>query len=280
MPKPYEPTKNATLAVRESTSKQKAQWHRTEIMGIYRQLLRTYGPQHWWPGQTAFEVIVGAILTQNTAWKNVEKAIANLKRSRLLTPAAMHNVSEKRLAALIRPSGYFNIKAGRLKSFTRFLYNEYRGSLQGMFKGSHDTLREKLICVKGIGPETADSILLYAGGYPTFVADAYTRRVFSRHGFVPEEISYDALKRYFMDRLSPDAVLFNEYHALIVKVGKERCRKAPLCVGCPLETFLNDSSGINLSSKKSKISLRDTRIISGQHGDPVFARPRKSVILS
>jgi endonuclease III related protein len=213
-------------------------------MAMYRQLLRTYGPQRWWPGETAFEVIVGAILTQNTAWQNVEKAIARLKHAHLLTPRALRRVSEKRLASLIRPSGYFNIKAKRLKSFIRFLFIDYRGSLDAMFKESLEILRERLIRVKGIGPETADSILLYAGGYPTFVVDAYTRRVFSRHGLVPEEIRYEALKRFFMTNLPPDSALFNEYHALIVKVGKDRCKKVPLCTNCPLELFLRKSSGI------------------------------------
>lgn len=209
-----------------------------KLTRFYNRLLEAYGPQHWWPGETAFEVIVGAILTQNTAWQNVEKAIAQLKRARLLTPHALHCVSEKRLASLIRPSGYFNIKAKRLKGFIRFLFKEYRGSLKEMFKEPLEILREKLLRVKGIGPETADSILLYAGGYPTFVVDAYTRRVFSRHRLVPEDVGYEPLKSFFTSHLPPDAALFNEYHALLVKVGKERCRKDPLCNGCPLEEFL------------------------------------------
>ena len=211
---------------------------RALVPAMHHQLLYAYGPQQWWPGETDFEVIVGAILTQNTAWQNVEKAIAHLRRARLLTPQALYRVSEKRLASLIRPSGYFNIKAGRLKSFIRFLFREYQGSLKVMFKEPIGTLRAKLLRVKGIGPETADSILLYAGGLPTFVVDAYTRRVFSRHRLVDEDIGYESLKNFFMSRLPPDAALFNEYHALVVKVGKERCRKDPLCNGCPLEKFL------------------------------------------
>jgi endonuclease III related protein len=210
-------------------------------MAMYHKLRHTYGPQHWWPGETAFEVIVGAILTQNTAWRNVEKAIVQLKRAHLLTPHELRRISEKRLASLIRPSGYFNIKAKRLKGFISFLFREYRGSLKEMFKEPLETLREKLLSVKGIGPETADSILLYAGGFPTFVVDAYTHRVFSRHRLVPDDAGYEPLKRFFTSHLPQDAALFNEYHALLVKVGKERCRKEPLCNGCPLEEFLPGS---------------------------------------
>jgi len=229
-----------------------------KLTRFYNRLFETYGPQHWWPGETAFEVIVGAILTQNTAWQNVEKAIARLKQARLLAPHALYCVSEKRLASLIRPSGYFNVKAKRLKGFIRFLFKEYRGSLEAMFKEPLESLREKLLRVKGIGPETADSILLYAGGYPTFVVDAYTRRVFSRHRLVPEDEGYEPLKRFFTSRLPSDAALFNEYQALLVKVGKERCRKQPLCNGCPLEEFLEGPSPERYNRRRNRrISMRN-----------------------
>ncbi len=249
--KPIKGPRGMVFAVQRHVAKQKTRPHKAELMAMYHKLLSAYGPQHWWPGETAFEVIVGAILTQNTAWQNVEKAIAQLKRARLLTPRALHRVSEKRLASLIRPSGYFNIKAKRLKGFISFLFREYRGNLKEMFGEHLETLRERLLGVKGIGPETADSILLYAGGFPTFVVDAYTRRVFSRHRLVPEDVGYEPLKRFFTSHLPPDAALFNEYHALLVKVGKERCRKEPQCSGCPLEEFLGPSRRYRNSSVRS-----------------------------
>src|SRR3972149_12314300 len=148
---------------------------------IYKKLFTAFGPQRWWPGDTPFEVIVGAILTQNTAWKNVEKAIHNLKKAKVLQSKKMHDLSERELAKLIRPAGYFNIKAKRLKYFLNYLFDNYGGSLNRMFKKRTDALRRELLQVNGIGPETADSILLYAGNHPVFVVDAYTKRIFSRH---------------------------------------------------------------------------------------------------
>ncbi len=210
-----------------------------DLRRYYRRLLGAYGPQHWWPAKTRFEVIVGAILTQNTAWTHVERAIANLKRERLMTPESLHRVSDQRLAGVIRPSGAFNIKAGRLKAFVRFLMERYQGDLKRMFKEPVEVLRPKLLSVKGIGPETADSILLYAGEIPIFVIDAYTRRVLSRHRLIPRRVSYDRLQRFFMDPLQPQTEVYNEYHALLVKVGKEYCKRRPVCAGCPLEVFLN-----------------------------------------
>lgn len=205
----------------------------------YRRLLDAYGPQHWWPAETRFEVVIGAILTQNTAWTNAERAIANLKQALKLTPEALHRISIRRLASLIRPSGYFNIKAGRLKAFVRFLMEDYQGDLKRMTREPVEVLRPKLLSVKGIGPETADSILLYAGDYPIFVIDAYARRVLGRHRLVSHRASYDQLQRFFMDHLSSKANVYNEYHALLVKVGKEHCKRRPICAGCPLEVFLN-----------------------------------------
>jgi endonuclease III related protein len=216
------------------TPKPSHQLHR-----YYRRLLRAYGPQFWWSAGSRFEVIVGAILTQNTNWRNVERAILNLRQEGLVVPEALRQVSRRRLAAVIRPSGYFNIKAGRLKSFVRFLTDRYEGDLNRMFGEPTDVLRRHLLKVKGIGPETADSILLYAGGHPIFVIDAYTRRVLGRHRLVSPRATYEGLQTYIMSHLYPDASQFNEYHALLVKVGKEHCGRKPTCSGCPLEDFLD-----------------------------------------
>lgn len=209
------------------------------LTAIYKALYKAYGPQHWWPGETPFEVMVGAVLTQNTAWANVEKALTNLKRHGLLTPSRLSAVTLKRLAPLIRPSGYFNVKAKRLKHLVSFITREYGGSLRRLFAEGPAELRRKLLDVHGIGPETADSILLYAAKRPFFVVDAYTRRVFGRHGLVAENAGYHDVQGLAMDNLPRSEPLFNEYHALIVKVAKERCkRRRPLCTGCPLEGFL------------------------------------------
>lgn len=202
---------------------------------IYNKLFKAFGPQHWWPGDTAFEIIVGAILTQNTAWTNVEKAIHNLKKARLLNPRKMHDLSHAELAQYIRPAGYFNIKAKRIKHFLNYLFDNHSGSLNRIFKKRTDALRRELLQVNGIGPETADSILLYAGNHPVFVVDAYTKRIFSRHGIIPAGTDYHDVQELFMKNLPHDVKLFNEYHALIVKTGKDFCRtKKPLCGKCPL----------------------------------------------
>ena len=208
-------------------------------MALYRALYRSYGPQHWWPGDTPFEVMAGAVLTQNTAWGNVEKAIANLKRERLLTPSRLTGVSSKKLASLIRPSGYFNIKTRRLKNLLVLVRNRYRGNLKRMFADDPESLRASLLGVNGIGPETADSILLYAAKKPFFVVDAYTRRILYRHGFISNNAHYHEVQRLFTENLPKDTRLYNEFHALIVKAGKERCRKRnPLCSKCSLESLL------------------------------------------
>ena len=194
-----------------------------------------FGPRHWWPGDTKIEIIIGAILTQNTAWANVEKAIGNLKREKVLSVSRLSGISEKKLARLIRPSGYYNIKANRIKNFLRFLNTRYSGSIDKMFGSRLYKLREELLAVKGIGRETADSILLYAGNKPVFVVDAYTKRVFSRHGFIKEDADYEEAQSLFMDNLWKDKGLFNEFHALIVELGKSVCKsKKPLCSLCPI----------------------------------------------
>ncbi|MEW6145134.1 MAG: endonuclease III domain-containing protein [Thermodesulfobacteriota bacterium] len=206
------------------------------IKKFYEELHRKFGPQGWWPGESALECILGAILTQNTSWKNVEKAIGNLKRENLISVEDLSLIKTDQLAGLIRPSGYYNQKAVKIKNFVSMLVNEFSGSLDKMFAVDKSILREKLLSIKGIGPETADSILLYAGAIPVFVVDAYTWRVLTRHGIVPVETSYDEIQELFTDSLEKDAGVFNEYHALLVKLGKEHCRKRePLCAGCPLE---------------------------------------------
>lgn len=205
---------------------------------MFRAMQRALGPQGWWPGRTRFEVIVGAILTQNTAWTNVAQAIASLRRARALTPQMLATLPRLRLARLITPAGYYNIKAERLKSFLGFLQARYRLSLWRMFAQRPSVLREELLTVPGIGPETADSILLYAGHVPSFVVDAYTRRILSRHGLIPADASYDAVQALFMTALPPDAPLYNEYHALLVAIGKDFCRPVPRCARCPLRRDL------------------------------------------
>jgi endonuclease-3 related protein len=205
------------------------------IKGFYYALYKRFGPQGWWPADTELECILGAILTQNTAWKNVEKALENLRKEGLISIEKLALISIPALADLIRPSGYFNQKAMKVKNFIRFLMENYDGDLQKMLEEDTANLREKLLDVRGIGPETADSILLYAAKKPTFVVDAYTYRVLSRHGLIPEESTYGETQEVFMDSLPKDAQLFNEYHALIVRLGKEWCKKSPMCEGCPLE---------------------------------------------
>ena len=206
------------------------------ILEIHDRLLDFFGPQYWWPGETPFEVMVGAILTQNTAWTNVEKAIGNLKERGLLSFAAMVTLPHAELAELIRPCGYFNVKAHRLHNLLALIRERFDGDLELMAQEELPALRQALLAVKGIGPETADSILLYAAGKPTFVVDAYTHRIFSRHGLVSEEGAlYEEIQELFMDSLPPDPALFNEYHALIVRTAKEFCKKSnPRCGECPL----------------------------------------------
>jgi endonuclease III related protein len=205
------------------------------LVKIYRILYKTYGPRNWWPGETSFEVMVGAILTQNTSWRNVEKAIQKLKGKGILDPEGIHRLKKTELAPLIRSSGYYRIKADRLKSFIDFLFEEYDGDLKRMKRGRLVELREKLLAVKGIGPETADSILLYGLKKPIFVVDAYTKRVLSRHGVISEMASYEEVQKLFMDHLPHDGKLFNEYHALFVHLGKTACKKSPKCDICPLK---------------------------------------------
>lgn len=208
---------------------------RNKLPLIYNKLYSHFGPQHWWPGETPFEVAVGAVLTQNTNWGNVEKAIDNLKREGKLNASAIHKITTESLAALIKPAGYFNVKAKRLKHFVSFLMKDYGGSMSRMKDAKLPSIREDLLRVNGIGPETADSIILYALEKPVFVVDAYTKRVLSRHNIKDHDASYDSFQELFDSNLKRDFRLFNEYHALFVRVAKEHCRTKPLCEGCPLE---------------------------------------------
>lgn len=208
--------------------------NRAKIRTIYRILFKAFGPQHWWPGDTPFEVAVGAILTQNTNWGNVEKAIHNLKAVHVLSAKKIHEMPVNTLAAFIRPAGYFNIKAKRLKSFIHFLCEEYGGSMERMEKEDARILREKLLSVHGIGPETADSILLYALKKPIFVIDAYTKRILSSHGIIGHDEPYSDFQELFHLSLKRDVRLYNEYHALFVATGKFFCKPKPLCAECPL----------------------------------------------
>lgn len=205
------------------------------LLQIYQKMFDALGPRHWWPGETPFEVIIGAILTQNTNWSNVEKAIKNLKTAGKLSPEGIYELSVTELAKLIRPSGFFNVKAKRVKAFINWLFSRYEGNLSKMFAQDLQALRGELLSVKGIGPETADSILLYAGNMPTFVVDAYTHRIFSRHELIPEESTYDEMKSFFEENLPEDVQLFNEYHALIVNIGKTFCKTKKVCEPCPLK---------------------------------------------
>ena len=205
------------------------------LLQIYQKMFEALGPRQWWPGETPFEVDIGAILTQNTNWSNVEKAINNLKTAGKLSPVGIYELSVTELAKLIRPSGFFNVKAKRVKAFINWLFSRYEGNLSKMFDQDLQILRGELLSVKGIGPETADSILLYAGNKPTFVVDAYTHRIFSRHELIPEESTYDEMKSFFEENLPKDVQLFNEYHALLVNVGKMFCKTRKVCEPCPLK---------------------------------------------
>jgi len=204
------------------------------LLDIYHRLLAHFGPQHWWPAQESFEVIVGAILTQSAAWVNVEKAIANLRAARAMSPRTLRQLSLPKLATLVHPCGYYNAKAFKLKSFAYWLGNHYDDDLDRLFASKTNDLRQQLLSIHGIGQETADSIILYAANKPIFVIDAYTRRIIRRIGLAPDKNSYDAYQALFMEHLLPDTGLFNEYHALLVCQGKNICRHHPLCPQCCL----------------------------------------------
>ncbi|MCG2740015.1 MAG: endonuclease III domain-containing protein [Syntrophaceae bacterium] len=208
--------------------------HREELLKIYKLLDGYFGDLHWWPAANPFEVMVGAILTQNTAWTNVETAIKALRKRRLLTPAALSRIPEDDLAEIIRASGYYHLKAARLKALVRFFMDDYSGNVTAMKAERLPVLREKLLAVRGVGPETADSILLYACQKPIFVSDAYTRRILLRHGLIDGAADYDGIQSLVMASLPNSVELFNQFHALIVVAAKTFCRKRPECAKCPL----------------------------------------------
>ena len=207
------------------------------IQQIYDALLARWGEQHWWPARTRMEMMLGAILTQNTAWTNVEKATSNLRKNGALNFNTLEKSSQEQIAEWIRPAGYFNQKAGYIKGMMEAIRNGFCGSLNKLFALDTPALRKELLSWKGIGPETADSVLLYAAKRPVFVIDAYTNRIMARHGWCDDKASYDSVARLFTDNLPEDVQLFNEYHALIVQIGKEHCKTKPKCEGCPLEEF-------------------------------------------
>jgi len=216
------------------------------LMRYFMAMSQALGPMRWWPAKTPFEVIVGAILTQNTSWTNVERAIANLRSAQMLTPSTITSARLSKLALLVRPSGYFRQKAKKLKAFVRFLQREYGGSLKRMFDTPTEILRGKLLSVHGIGPETADSILLYAGNHPVFVVDAYTHRIFGRHGITDGKPQYERVRALLEAALPRDSQLFNEFHALVVNTGKNWCRKKePRCAECPLGSLLPATSPLS-----------------------------------
>lgn len=209
------------------------------LTDVYRRLFDAFGPQHWWPGDTRFEMMVGAMLTQNTSWRNVSRAISNLRQADLLDPHALHGVPLAELEELIRPAGYFRVKARRLRSLLDFLVERYDGSLDAMFQTSLPELRRELLAVHGVGPETADSILLYAGGLPSFVVDTYTQRVLARHGWIGFDADYHQVQDYVEGELPQDVAMYNEFHALLVRLGKDYCHKSnPRCAECPLRETL------------------------------------------
>ncbi len=211
---------------------------RQRLLKIFDALLTSFGKRNWWPGETQLEIIVGAVLTQNTSWKNVEKAIDNLKREKVLKVRTLRNISTETLAEIIKPSGFYNIKARRLKNLIDLIHDSYSSDIRELEKEDLWDIREKLLSVSGVGKETADSIILYALGKPIFVIDVYTKRFLSNHRLFDGEYDYDTLQRFFMEALPHDPYLFNEFHALIVCLCQNYCRKIPLCGLCPLKSDL------------------------------------------
>jgi endonuclease-3 related protein len=216
------------------------------MQDVFDRLFERYGPQNWWPGESPFEILVGAVLVQNTAWRNVEKAITNLRESGVLDAKKLYALPVEELAELIRPAGYYRVKAQRLRNLLRLLVEEFEGSLEAMFSTPPDELRRTLLAVHGVGPETADAILLYVGNVPSFVADSYAHRVLARHGWIDFEADYHAIKDYFEENLPSDPRLYNEFHALLIRVGKDYCKSSePKCEGCPLEPLLPPGGPLN-----------------------------------
>ncbi len=206
-----------------------------KIKDFYLRLFKHYGQQGWWPADSRLECIIGAILTQNTSWRNVEKAIINLKKEKLIDIKKLNLIPVNELSNIIRPSGYHNVKAKRLKNFIKFIIENYDAKIENMINKETEILRTELLSINGIGPETADTILLYALEKRAFVVDKYTHRILSRHGLIPEKANYKEMQELILDSIEKNSYIYNEFHALIVKVGKEHCKKSPKCNGCPLE---------------------------------------------
>ncbi len=206
-----------------------------KLLEIYNKLLGYFGPQHWWPAETPFEMMVGAVLTQAVAWRNVEKAIGNLKNKELLDPIKLSQTNPEILEELLKPTRYYKMKTRKLQALSRFLVENYQGFPETMFHEELPALRDKLLAIYGMGPETVDSILLYGGGLPIFVVDAYTQKIFYRLGITPAQITYTKLQEFFMSHLPVDAGLYNEIHAQIVALGNNICHNTPKCEKCPLK---------------------------------------------
>lgn len=202
---------------------------------LYRRLFDYFGPQNWWPAETELEMMVGAVLTQAVNWKNASVAITNLKREGMLTLSSLYRIGVTDLALFIKPSGYYNLKARRIKGLISFIQTEWQGDLKRLKEGHWEEIRDRLLSIWGLGPETVDSILLYAGGHPVFVVDSYTTRIVERLGLLPQGSSYQKLQTYFMENLPPDVALLGEYHALLVALGKDFCKKKPRCSLCFLQ---------------------------------------------
>ena len=229
---------------------------RKRLLEIFQRLLKAYGPQHWWPGGSPFEVIVGAILTQGVAWSNVKRAIISLKEAGLMASKRLADTPTEKIAGLIRPCIYYNEKAKKLKAFLAFLEERHHGDLSLLL--SVDSLREELLTVRGIGKETTDAIILYAANKPSFVVDAYTRRILQRLTVIEERATYEGVRRLLMRSLPTDVPLYNKYHALLVRHGKARCHRRPLCEGCPLRSlcsFPDRSTQVNRTNKKTPSPL-------------------------
>jgi endonuclease-3 related protein len=207
----------------------------TTPLQLFNILFAASGPQHWWPGDTPFEIAVGAVLTQNTTWSNVEKAITSLKTANGMTAAGLLGLPVSDLEQAIRPAGYYRVKAQYLRTLVEWVSRRAAGDLSSLASEDTNALRCELLALRGVGRETADSILLYAIGKPVFVVDAYTRRIAARLRLVPEGAAYESTQQYFVARLPEDARLFNEFHGLLVHLAKEHCRARPVCLACPLE---------------------------------------------
>jgi endonuclease-3 related protein len=230
--------KQAVLRTYQDKPPKKKAVTRTLLMSTYHALRERFGSRHWWPADSTFEVCVGAILTQNTSWKNVAKAIDSLRAAGKLEPFKIYRTTHEELALIIKPAGYFNVKATRLRNFINHLVEKHGGDLDSLFSAPVITLREELLSIKGIGKETADSMILYAAHKLIFVVDAYTKRVLYRHGLVKGDADYDTMQTIFEVNIPPDVDLFNDFHAQLVAVGHQYCKRIPLCDKCPLQPFL------------------------------------------